>query len=87
MSPKYKYRYFKICVYIYVAYPGLRMSADRDSPDDIHSAVENKNKVSAYGIIPNKRTGPNKHPPPFFMYLYIQSAGLTKIYKTPAFCV
>ena len=38
--------YFKICVY--VAYAGLRMSAHRDSPDDIHSAVENENTVSAY---------------------------------------
>ena len=26
------------------------MSADRDSPDDIHSAVENENTVSAYFI-------------------------------------
>ena len=43
----YKYSYFKICVYIYVAYAGLRMSAHRDSPDDIHSAVENeKNTVT-----------------------------------------
>ena len=33
---------------MYVAYAGLRMSADRDSPDDIHSAVENGNTVSAY---------------------------------------
>ena len=32
---------------VYVAYTGLRMSA-RDSPDDIHSAVENENTVSAY---------------------------------------
>ena len=43
---KYKYGYFKICVY--VAYAGLRISAHRDSPDDIHSAVENENTVSAY---------------------------------------
>ena len=43
---KYKYGYYKICVY--VAYAGLRMSAHRDSPDDIHSAVENENTVSAY---------------------------------------
>ena len=50
LSAKYKYGYFKICVYIYVAYAGLRMSADRDSPDDIHSAVENENTVSAYFI-------------------------------------
>ena len=47
LSAKYKYRYFKICVYIYGAYAGL-MSAHRDSPDDIHSAVENENTVSAY---------------------------------------
>ena len=39
-----------IYVYIYVAYAGLRMSADRDSPDDVHSAVENENTVSAYSI-------------------------------------
>ena len=32
------YGYFKICVY--VAYAGLRISAHRDSPDDILSAVE-----------------------------------------------
>ena len=37
-------------MYIYVAYAGLRMSADRDSPDDIHSAVENENTVFAYFI-------------------------------------
>ena len=49
MSAKYKYGYFKICVYIiFVAYAGLKMSADRDSPDDIPSAVENENTVSAY---------------------------------------
>ena len=37
-------------VYIYVAYADLRMSADRDSPHDIHSAVENENTVSAHFI-------------------------------------
>ena len=51
-----KYKYFKIWLIIfpvaisysvYVAYIGLRMSA-RDSPDDIHSAVENENTVSAH---------------------------------------
>ena len=46
MLAKYKYGYFKICVY--VAYAGLRISAHQDSPDDIHSAVENENTVSAY---------------------------------------
>ena len=39
LSAKYKYVYYKICVYIYVAYAGLRMSADRDSPDDIFDFV------------------------------------------------
>ena len=50
-------------MYIYVAYAGLRMSADRDSPDDILSAVENENTVYAYFIS-------NEIPPFGFAELY-----------------
>ena len=64
MSAKYKYRYFKICVYIYVAYAGLRMSPHWDSHDDIHSAVENEDNIHASHLdgLERCRLGRCRHP-------------------------